>query len=579
MNERRSTTRKAKPVKKPPAPRKPRTPRSRKPVNTVVVGMHHSGTSALAGMLGILGCDLPKTLVPADKSGDEGSQESQPINDLLERLLTSAGSSWDDWLPMLDTWFDSGRADDFHAQAVELLQEEYGTSRLFLLKNPRMCRLMPFWDRVWESAGVEPRFAMIHRNPLEVAAAMQQRNGIDPQLGMFIWLRHVLDGERGTRGRPRSFTSYSELMQNWQHVADKLQSDLKISLPRFSLGVTPEVEDFLSPALHHFNETPPASLNTPAVSAWVRDVHDILERWVDQGEDKKDHARLDEIHTAFDTAAPAFARIVQQMRKGSQGAGQDNLTGKPPEEVSRLQAALAQTQEAATRAETEVEAQQQALQTLRDELSQTQSALHQRAHEADETAKNLQQVKRQLSEYEDRNKQLEKDAEAQNARLTELLREISAVRQESETEQQQRFEELANLTRRLVDQENASSARQAELEGQLGALQTQIGERDAALHAQAETSERLSGKVSEALNAILDGASVVKSFFPRLADKRKAKLLEALGLFDRKWYAEVNKDVREAGADPALHFVRHGYSEGRAASAEMLETQRKDAPK
>ena len=34
----------------------------------VVLGMHRSGTSALAGVMGHLGCDLPKMLMPANEA-------------------------------------------------------------------------------------------------------------------------------------------------------------------------------------------------------------------------------------------------------------------------------------------------------------------------------------------------------------------------------------------------------------------------------------------------------------------------------------------------------------------------------
>ncbi|MEO0858944.1 MAG: hypothetical protein AAFY55_19065, partial [Bacteroidota bacterium] len=145
--------------------------------------------------------------------------------------------------------------------------------------------------RVWAQAGVEPRFVLIHRNPLEVAASLERRNNIDMQLGLLIWLRHVLDAEAGTRGRPRSFVSYSGLLQNWLRTAETLQSDLGVSLPRLSLGVTAEVEAFLSPALRHFNETAESVLNNPVMSSWTKDVYAILERWADNGEDPADHAR------------------------------------------------------------------------------------------------------------------------------------------------------------------------------------------------------------------------------------------------------------------------------------------------
>lgn len=84
-----------------------------------------------------------------------------------------------------------------------------------------------------------------------------------------------------------------------------------------------------------------------------------------------------------------------------------------------------------------------------------------------------------------------------------------------------------------------------------------------------EASEKLSVRVVDALSAILDTRTVIRHRLPLLANKSKARLIEALGLFDRSWYQSINSDVREAGVDPAMHFVRHGYAEGRAPTPEI----------
>jgi len=50
------------------------SPKSRNAV--VVLGMHRSGTSALAGVLARLGCDLPQTLMPTNDFNAKGYYES-----------------------------------------------------------------------------------------------------------------------------------------------------------------------------------------------------------------------------------------------------------------------------------------------------------------------------------------------------------------------------------------------------------------------------------------------------------------------------------------------------------------------
>jgi hypothetical protein len=75
----------------------------------LVLGMHRSGTSALSRMLSLLGCDLPKTLMPESPDNARGYWESWPVTHLNDAVLASGGSRWDDWLPFNANWYDSMR--------------------------------------------------------------------------------------------------------------------------------------------------------------------------------------------------------------------------------------------------------------------------------------------------------------------------------------------------------------------------------------------------------------------------------------------------------------------------------------
>ena len=54
----------------------------------VILGMHRSGTSALAGVLNMLGCDLPETLMPANAYNEKGYFESNAIRLLNDRVCS-----------------------------------------------------------------------------------------------------------------------------------------------------------------------------------------------------------------------------------------------------------------------------------------------------------------------------------------------------------------------------------------------------------------------------------------------------------------------------------------------------------
>ena len=68
------------------------------PIRTayLVLGMHRSGTSALANLLALAGADLPRDVMPADEHNARGYFEPWRIAVFNDRRLAAAGSAWDD---------------------------------------------------------------------------------------------------------------------------------------------------------------------------------------------------------------------------------------------------------------------------------------------------------------------------------------------------------------------------------------------------------------------------------------------------------------------------------------------------
>src|SRR5436190_23899119 len=75
-----------------------------------VLGMHRSGTSAIAGTLAIVGATPPRTLMAANSGNARGYWESVRLVELNDESLASAGSHWSDWRPISPQWFHSPEA-------------------------------------------------------------------------------------------------------------------------------------------------------------------------------------------------------------------------------------------------------------------------------------------------------------------------------------------------------------------------------------------------------------------------------------------------------------------------------------
>lgn len=300
----------------------------------LVAGMHRSGTSALARVLNITGCDLPNTLVPPKRDNETGFWESQPVADLNEEILTSAGSSWDDWRPFDRGWYTSPVAGEFRERARELVQSEVDRSRLFVLKDPRICRLLGFWIEAVGACDARPLVVSPIRNPFDVSSSLHVRNDIDPGVGQLTWLRHVLDAEAASRGVVRrAYLRYEQLLSEAHALVERLGNDLGVSWPKTSSPyVEMEIDEFLSPVLHHHRSDDARHRSNPHLSEWIKTSFDIFDRW-SQGEVReKDTLDLDRIKAAFDEATPAFSRA---LAAGQRVAEDNRILAKKLEDSRR----------------------------------------------------------------------------------------------------------------------------------------------------------------------------------------------------------------------------------------------------
>src|SRR4051794_9430892 len=114
----------------------------------IVLGMHRTGTSALAGALGLLGVRLPARLMPSAEDNPKGFFEPNQVVSIHERLLASIGSHWFSYGRIPEEWFASAEAAAFADELAEAVREDYGDAALFVVKDPRLCRLMPLWQEV-----------------------------------------------------------------------------------------------------------------------------------------------------------------------------------------------------------------------------------------------------------------------------------------------------------------------------------------------------------------------------------------------------------------------------------------------
>lgn len=278
-------------------------------VAVIVLGMHRSGTSSLAGMLDGLGCRGPATLMPASETNAAGYYESMPVFRLNDAILAALGSRWDDWRPLRPDAHRSPRLAEFHDKARTVLQSEYGDGSLIYLKDPRIGMLLPFWQEVLDAAGYRCVYLHTHRSPSEIAESLQRRDKIDPGLSLLAWLSQVLQAERHSRGQVRHFTSYEALLRDPTAVAEAAETAFSFPWPRRVEAGALRVNR----ALRHHDGGAGAAMEDFRIPGLIRQALEIFERWAAQGEQVADHARLDEIAAAFTEAESLFTGAMQAL--------------------------------------------------------------------------------------------------------------------------------------------------------------------------------------------------------------------------------------------------------------------------
>src|ERR1700677_1412469 len=111
-------------------------------MGALVLGMHRSGTSALAGALEAMGLRVGpgEDVMPADIANPEGYYELWSVVRADDDLLADFGGRWDSPPDFTKDWSDGDVAQEFVRTMRAHLSELFDGER-YLLKDPRMSLL------------------------------------------------------------------------------------------------------------------------------------------------------------------------------------------------------------------------------------------------------------------------------------------------------------------------------------------------------------------------------------------------------------------------------------------------------
>jgi hypothetical protein len=202
----------------------------------LILGMHRSGTSCLAGGLECAGLYLGKVNTEAGFN-KKGNRENESIRDLHDEVLASGNFQWDNPpLQPLD-WNPEQRSKLKSLTADLSAQPRWG------VKDPRTVFCLKGWHELFS-----PSYVVTFRHPVAVARSLETRarkwgQDMPETRGLELWCsynRQILDA---TASAKTPFIRYDQPAAQYLQALEKLANTLGLDSQR--------VKEFHSPELRN----------------------------------------------------------------------------------------------------------------------------------------------------------------------------------------------------------------------------------------------------------------------------------------------------------------------------------------
>jgi GT2 family glycosyltransferase len=227
----------------------------------LVVGMHRSGTSAVAGALGRLGLGLPhaEDLLGVQHGNPTGHFESRALIALGDELLERLGASWEHPPPLGGDLAVDPRLAPLRRRAAATFEAAFGNSAgPVCWKDPRTALLLSFWRVAIERPLVG---VLVHREPLEVATSLARRDALPLVDGLALWEHYVHAALDGLAGLPVLVVDYPRAVEAPEAFVERVTDFLGKQIPGFDPSPKARAQSAASIRhdLRHRASSPPAA--------------------------------------------------------------------------------------------------------------------------------------------------------------------------------------------------------------------------------------------------------------------------------------------------------------------------------
>ncbi|KLO37873.1 hypothetical protein ABW17_21295 [Mycobacterium nebraskense] len=278
-----------------------------------VLGTQRSGTSAITRVLSLCGGTLPAGMLGADAGNPRGNWEPRKVIGINESILHRHGSAWFD--PSLRLLENGGFNAKEKAACVAEITAYLNTlpaTPLVVIKDPRITTLSELWFEASRLAGFDIAAVIAVRHPEEVISSVAASWEIAPELSSALWLKYNLLAERHTRGMPRVFVEYTNLLDDWRREIKRISMALPVDL---NTQEEHAIEEFLTPDLRRQKNH--GSVTNRFGTDWISAVYDA--QCVAARDECLDEGMLDRIFESYRSSEHDFRSAFEGYRQLSGG--------------------------------------------------------------------------------------------------------------------------------------------------------------------------------------------------------------------------------------------------------------------
>ena len=144
----------------------------------IVLGMHRSGTSVFTGILNKMGLPLGENLMKPTKDNPKGYFENMDFYHFNEMILRECNSSWYN----VSNLTEEKILKEEYKNILKSILKKYSNHTIFGVKDPRICVLLPLYEKVCEELGIEIGYVLITRDKESIINSINKRDGYSKEI-------------------------------------------------------------------------------------------------------------------------------------------------------------------------------------------------------------------------------------------------------------------------------------------------------------------------------------------------------------------------------------------------------------